>query len=113
MAVCFSGAAGALSSAPLEQLTRTLLAAGRIPLFSRAPLHDGSPPEVAAFNARLDALEAELGLVRGPDPSAWAKRWLGADGTANVAALAALPAEARDALSALWVEAADGFYVPV
>ena len=45
--------------------------------------------------------------------SAWAKRWLEADGTPNVAALAALPAEARDALSALWVEAADGFYVPV
>jgi len=69
--------------------------------------------EVAAFNARLEALELELGLARGPDPSAWAKTWLGADGTADVATLAALPAEARDALSASWVEAADVFYVPV
>lgn len=114
VALCFSGAVpGALAAAPLEELGRAVLAAGRIPLFARAPLREGSPLEVAAFNARLGALEVELGLARGPDPSAWAKVWLAPDGAADAATLAALPAEARDALSALWMEAADVFYVPV
>ena len=104
---------GALATAPLEELARALLAAGRVPIFSRAPVVEGSPPEVETFNARLDALEVELGLARGPDPSAWAQRWLARDGAASTGdGLAALPAEARDALSTLWVEAADVFYVP-
>lgn len=114
VALCFSGALpGTLASAPLEELARALLAAGRIPLFGRAPVLEGSPLEVAAFNARLDTLERELGLARGPDPSAWAKTWLACDGGADATSLAALPAAARDALAALWVAAADVFYVPV
>jgi hypothetical protein len=114
VALCFSGmVAGTLAAAPLEELGRTLLAAGRIPLFSRAPWRDGSPLEVAAFNERLDELELELGLARGPDPSTWATAWLDAHAAVDTATLAALPAAARDALSALWVEAADVFYVPV
>jgi hypothetical protein len=113
VALAFGGVdARALAAAPLAELARVLLAAGRIPMFSRAPMLDGSPREVASFNARLDALEHELGLARGPDPSAWAKTWL-VDGTADAPRLAALPAEARDALAALWVDAADVFYVPV
>ena len=114
VALCFSGAlTGTLVAAPLEELARVLLAAGRIPMFARAPVLEGSPLEVAAFNARLQTLELELGLAPGPDPSAWATTWLGPHATLDAAALAALPAEARDALSAVWVEAAEVFYVPV
>jgi hypothetical protein len=114
VALCFSGAVPeALASAPLEELGRALLAAGRIPMFSRAPSLESSPAEVAAFNERLEALELELGLARGPDPSAWASRWSAGDRPINAQRLAALPVAARDELSALWVEAADVFYVPV
>ena len=100
--------------AALGALAQALLAAGRVPMFARAPLlaaaHAG---EVAAFNARLAAIEQEHGLEPGPDPSAWAQ----ANGACGDAAAPGgrwqtPPAEARDALAALWVSAADVFYVP-
>jgi hypothetical protein len=113
VAVCFAGVApGALTAAPLEELARALLAAGRIPLIARAPELEGSALEARAFNARLEALERELGLAPGPDTTTWAERWLAADEGTLAARLEALPAEARDALAASWVDAADVFYVP-
>ncbi|HWO08418.1 MAG TPA: hypothetical protein VNN80_03030, partial [Polyangiaceae bacterium] len=102
VALSFGATPGGLEPAPLAELVAALLAAGRVPLFARAPtLVPALAPAVEAFNAQLVVLEREHGLAPGPQPSAWAERFGGA-----------LPDEARAALAALWVEAADVFYVP-
>ena len=114
VALSFDSTPAGADAAALGELAAALLAAGRIPLFARAPVV-ASPPaaEVAAFNARLAELELEHGLPRGPDPSAWAEAWRrAAAAPGSTETPVELPVEACDALSALWVEAADVFYVP-